>query len=102
MTIRRLEKQPGAREGLNDKVHLIHEAVPSRLGRHLLHLMHRNQPREKQNEETEACIPMKEQDTSLRGKSLSKMEINNLPNNEFKVMVIKMLPKLSFKRGGKY
>ena len=45
---------------------------------------------------------MKEQDTSLRGKSLSKMEINNLPNNEFKVMVIKMLPKLNFKRGGKY
>jgi len=25
--------------------------------RHLFHLMHRNQPREKQNEETEACIP---------------------------------------------
>ena len=102
MTIRRFEKQPGAREGLNDKVHLIHEAIPSRLGRHLFHLMHRNQPREKQNEETEACIPNERTRYKPQGKNLNEMEISNLPNNEFKVMVIKMLPKLNFKRGGKY
>lgn len=45
---------------------------------------------------------MKEQAKASGEKTLMKMEISNLPNNEFKVMVIKMLPKLNLKRGGKY
>ena len=36
---------------------------------------------------------MKEQDTTS-GKNLNETEISNLPDKEFKVMVIKMLTKL--------
>ena len=43
---------------------------------------------------------VKEHDKSLRGTNPNEMEISNLPNDEFKVIVIKMLPKLHFKRGG--
>lgn len=40
------ESQPRAGTGLNDKVHLLQEATPSRLGDGLFHQMHRNQQSE--------------------------------------------------------
>ena len=56
--------------------------------------MHINQQRVKQNKELKEYVPQKEQDKTSEKKNLNEMEISNLPDKEFKVMVINMLTEL--------
>jgi len=58
----------------------------------LTFLTHINRHRIRQNE-TEEFVLMKEQD-KITARDLSKTEISNVPNREFQVMVIKILPGL--------
>lgn len=51
----------------------------------------------RQNEETEEYVPnksIKQNKTKKTERKLNKMEINNLPDKEFKVMIIRMLTEL--------
>lgn len=58
--------------------------------------MHRNQPREvKKKEETEKFVPQKgTRENSKKKKNLNEIEISDLPDKEFKAMVIKMLSEI--------
>ena len=58
----RLEIQPKARVRLNDKVHFLHKATPSRLEEVAVHLMQRNQQREsrKMKKQRKNMFQMKE------------------------------------------
>lgn len=60
--------------------------------------MHRNQPREvKKKEETEKLFSQKgtrENSKKKPTKNLNEMEISDLPDKEFKTMVIKMLSEI--------
>jgi len=47
----------------------------------------------RQKEKTEKYIPMKEKD-KITARDLSEMEVNNMSNTEFKVMIIKTLTGL--------
>lgn len=47
----------------------------------------------KQNEETENMFPVEEQDKTPE-RSAMEMEINDLPDKEFKVIVTHMLPEI--------
>lgn len=56
----RFESQPRAGTGLNDKVHLLQEATPSRLGDELFHQMHRNQQSESEKMKKGGCAEVPE------------------------------------------
>ena len=57
----------------------------------MFHLIYRD--RDKLDEERENLFQRKEQDITS-GARLNEMEISNLPDKEFKIMVIKMLIEL--------
>ena len=50
------------------------------------------------NEEAEEYVKMKEQDR-ISEKELNKIEISNLPEKEFKIMIIKMITELERRKG---
>ena len=52
---------------------------------------YRQTQRDRQNEETEDCVPDQRMWQTSRKKDLNEMEISKLPDKEFKIMILKML-----------
>lgn len=93
--------------GLNDEVHLLHEAAPSRLGEGGVPSWYRDQLRQSSEMDKQEYVPRKEQDKTS-GKSIS-VRRRQFTDKEFKVMVTKTLTKQeknqwtqNLNRGGKY
>lgn len=72
--------------------HLLHKSTPSRLGEAAVL---KNTSRQTQTDKMRQRnkFPTKEQDKSLK-KDLNKMEVNNLPDKQFRVIFIKVLTNL--------
>ena len=70
--------------------HFLHKATFPRLGS-LTDLPNTQTQKTRQNEETEDYVPNENQDKILE--ELSKVEISNSPDKEFKVIITKMLKR---------
>ena len=55
---------------------------------------YRQTQRDRQNEETEDCVPDQRMWQTSRKKDLNEMELSKLPDKEFKIMILKMLTDL--------
>lgn len=77
---------------MNDKVHFLHEATPSRLGE-VAGFSNAQKPTQtvKDNKETGICFKWKKKNSE---KDLNEIEISDLPDKEFKILVIKILTEL--------
>ena len=89
-----LLRWPGKAALLGPTRSLLCKDTPSRLGElaDLGKILKQTQ-KIRQNEESEEYVPNERQD-KISEKALNKMEISNLPDKEFKVMVIRMLTEL--------
>ena len=89
------DKDPG-QNWLNDKLHLPYKAASPRLGEiPVSSTVQKLTQRVKQNGETTENILNKRM-INPQEKNLNEMYIRNLPDKEFRVMVIKMLTKPGF------
>ena len=55
---------------------------------------YRQTQRDRQNEETEDCVPDQRMWQTSTKKDLNEMELSKLPDKEFKIMILKMLTDL--------
>ena len=83
---------------MTDKVHPLHENQhppphsPTRLT--LFYLLHRNQEKVKENEDTKKHVPLKKEQGKSSETDLNETEISHLTDREFKISVINMLTEL--------
>lgn len=80
---------------VEQQVSLLHKDTP-RLGEVVFHLLYKNQHRKSSKMKKQRTVfQLEEQDRKLiKKKKLSEMETCNLPDKEFKVLVLKMLTEL--------
>lgn len=80
---------------VEQQVSLLHKDTP-RLGEVVFHLLYKNQHRKSSKMKKQRTVfQLEEQDRKLiKKKKLNEMETCNLPDKEFKVLVLKMLTEL--------